>query len=385
MTALFLAGCASNADRSTEPRDGNIEAPKMEAAAPAGDLSDIIIGVAGPMTGNLQTYGAQLRRGAEMAVRDINAAGGVMGRELKLEVADDQCGISEADTAAADLVEKRVVFVVGHFCSGSSIRASKIYAPANVLQIAPSSTNPLLTDDAARSDITTLLRVVGRDDTQGAFAADWLMSAYAGKPIAVVSDNSLYGKGIAGKLMARLQEKGVAPVMSGAFAQGQTSYTNLMAKLKKVRPAVLYVAAYQDDIGRLTWTLRTARLDMEIVGPDILNTPEFWSFAQAQGNGVRFSDVLPPMERAAAAEIVAKSRGEGEDPVGYTLNAYAAVQVFAAAATGTRGTDAKTMAVYLRANNVPTILGDLRWDAKGDLSDTNYIWYIWQNGQSYRE
>lgn len=387
MVAILLAGCAGSPPDPAIQKAAEARAAANAVAARQAAEADnrILVGVAGPMTGDLQVFGEQLRRGAEMAVADINAAGGVMGRTLRLEVADDECGVERADDAARELVEKGVVFVDGHFCSGSSIRGSKIYAPADVLQITPSSSNALLTDNAARNKVTTLLRVVGRDEMQADFAADYLLKVYADGPIAVLSDNSIYGKGIATRLLAHLEEKGVKPAIAGAFTQGQTSYSNLIEKMKEIRPKAIYVAAYHDDIGRLTWAIRTARLETEIIGPDSLNTSEFWSYARGSGSGVRFSDAFPAADRPEAADVAAKFRAEGGDPVGYTLQSYAAIQVFAAAAEATKGIDAKAIAGYLRQNTVPTILGDLSWDEKGDLTQSSYIWYVWRDALAVRE
>ena len=264
LAALLLGGCVGvetgPSKAETEAAAARVVADATAAQAAAEQSGTIHIGVAGPMSGDLAVFGEQLQRGAEMAVRDINAAGGVLGRTLTLDIADDHCSAREdADNAANDLVAKGVVFVDGHFCSGSSIRGSKIYAPANVLQITPSSSNALLTDTAAQSKITTLLRVVGRDEMQADFAADWLTHVYAGQPIVVVSDNSLYGKGIAARHLAGLKDRGVTPVLNASFAQGQTSYGNLVAKLKEIKPSALYVAAYHDDIGRLVWAMRASR------------------------------------------------------------------------------------------------------------------------------
>jgi branched-chain amino acid transport system substrate-binding protein len=388
MSALLLGACLGPSGptrEEIEAEQAKVVQRSADARAAAAEDGRIVIGLAGPMSGDFETYGAEMRRGAELAVADLNARGGVLGRKLVLEIADDRCGINEADRAATELIQKGVVFVDGHFCSGSTIRGSKIYAPAGVLQITPSSTNSLVTDNAALDKVKTLFRVVGRDDAQGVFAADWLAEAYAGQPIAVVSDGSVYGRGIARKLVARLKEKGIAPVIDGEFTQGQTSYYGLTEALKKVKPAILYVAAYHDDIGRLAWSLRVARLDTPVVGPDVLNNPEFWSFSQARGSGVRYSDLALAIERPEAADVAARLREQGVEPSNYSLNAYAAVQVFAAGAEATEGTDAAKIAEYLRQNSVKTILGELTWDEKGDLRQPDYIWYVWQDGLAIRQ
>ncbi len=96
------------------------------------------------MTGQYASFGEQLKRGAEMAVEELNAAGGVNGEKLVLKVGDDACDPKQAVAVANDLASKKVVFVAGHFCSGSSIPASAVYAEENIVQITPASTNPKL-------------------------------------------------------------------------------------------------------------------------------------------------------------------------------------------------------------------------------------------------
>jgi len=111
---------------------------------------DIPIAVVGPVTGSNAALGEQMTHGAKMAVADINAKGGVLGKKLDLIIADDACDPKQAVAAANDVVGKKVVFVAGHYCSSSSIPASAVYNEAGVLQITPASTNPALTDDAAK-------------------------------------------------------------------------------------------------------------------------------------------------------------------------------------------------------------------------------------------
>src|SRR3954470_16752891 len=107
---------------------------------------DISIGVAGPMTGQYASFGTQLKNGAEAAVADINAAGGVLGKKLQLEVGDDACDPKQARAIGEKFASAKMPFVAGHYCSSSSIPASEAYADGNVLQITPASTNPTFTE-----------------------------------------------------------------------------------------------------------------------------------------------------------------------------------------------------------------------------------------------
>ena len=126
--------------------------------------AEIRIGVAGPMTGANAWFGEQYQRGAELAVEDLNAKGGVLGQSVELIVGDDFCDPDQAVALARKLVSDGVVFVAGHLCSHSSIPASKVYEEAKILMIAPSSASAKLTDEGGPN----VFRVCGRDDRQGA-------------------------------------------------------------------------------------------------------------------------------------------------------------------------------------------------------------------------
>ena len=124
---------------------------------------DIKIAVIGPLTGQYASFGQQLKNGAVLAEKDINAAGGLLGKKIKVLFEDDACDPKQAVAAANKVAGEGVVFVAGHFCSGSSIPASSVYAEEGIIQISPASTNPKLTDERAGPNI---FRVCGRDDQQ---------------------------------------------------------------------------------------------------------------------------------------------------------------------------------------------------------------------------
>ncbi|MDP6885181.1 MAG: branched-chain amino acid ABC transporter substrate-binding protein, partial [Rhodospirillales bacterium] len=156
-------------------------------------LAEIKISTAGPMTGQYASFGEQMKRGAEMAVADLNAKGGVLGQKLSLQIGDDACDPKQAVAVANKFVSDGVVFVAGHFCSGSSIPASKVYTEEGILQISPASTNPKLTDEGGDN----VFRTCGRDDQQGIVAGNFLADKFGSKKIAVLHDKTAYGKGLA--------------------------------------------------------------------------------------------------------------------------------------------------------------------------------------------
>jgi len=166
--------------------------------------AEVVIGVSAAMTGRLAWIGEQGQRGAEMAVADINASGGVLSQQVRLINVDDFCEPEQAVAVAQKLVADGAVFVVGHYCSGASIPASKVYEAAAVLQISPGSTNPLLTEQGRDN----VFRVIGRDDTQGIVAGNYLADEWGDKKIAILHDGTIYGKGLADETRKQLNRRG---------------------------------------------------------------------------------------------------------------------------------------------------------------------------------
>ena len=111
------------------------------------------VAVVGPITGQYASFGAQMKNGGEMAVADINEAGGVLGKKLDLSIGDDACDPKQAVAVANQMTAGGAKLVAGHYCSGSSIPASKVYADGDMVQISPASTNPTFTDDRAGPNI----------------------------------------------------------------------------------------------------------------------------------------------------------------------------------------------------------------------------------------
>ena len=146
-----------------------------------------------------------VQRGAEMAVEDLNAKGGVLGQRVELIVGDDFCDPDQAVALARKLVSDGVVFVAGHWCSHSSIPASKVYEEAEILMITPGSASAKLTDEGGPN----VFRVYGRDDRQGAMVGDYLAEHWAGKEIAILDDGTTWGAGVANGVRRRLHERGV--------------------------------------------------------------------------------------------------------------------------------------------------------------------------------
>jgi len=347
----------------------------LVAAAPAS--AQIKIGVAGPITGSLASFGKQLTAGAEQAVADINAKGGVLGQQLVLEEGDDACDPKQAVSVANKFAGEGIKFVAGHFCSSSSIPASKVYTEEGILQITPASTNPAFTEGGSWNTF----RTCGRDDQQGQFAGPYIAKEFKDRKIAILHDNSTYGKGIADLTKKYMNAAGKQEVLYQAIVPGERDYTALVSRLKLAGIDLIYVGGYHPEIGLITKQAREQGLKATVIGPDSINTKELWQITGDAGEGIMFTFAPDPANRPTAAAVVKEFKDKGINPEGYTLYTYAAIQEWAAAATKAGSVDPKKVAETLKSKGPwDTVLGPLSYDKKGDLTKAEYVWYIWHNG-----
>jgi branched-chain amino acid transport system substrate-binding protein len=350
------------------------------AAGPA-SVQDIRIATVGPITGSNAALGEQMKRGAVMAVADINAKGGVLGKKLALEIADDACDPKQAVAAANDVVGKKVVFVAGHYCSSSSIPASAVYNEAGVMQMTPASTNPALTDDAAKKGWNNIFRVCGRDDAQGAVAGKYLADHYKAKKIAIIHDKTAYGKGLADETKKAANKLGATEAMYEAINQGDKDFSALVSKMKQANIDVIYFGGYQTEAGLIVRQSRDQGLKALLIGGDALVTEEFWKITGPAGEGTLMTFAPDPRKVPAAKAVVDKFMAQGYNPEGYTLYTYAAIQVFAAAAEKAKSTKLDDLSKAVHAMTVETVIGPLSWDKKGDITDPKYVFYVWKAGK----
>jgi len=333
---------------------------------------DIPIAVVGPEA---------MTRGAEMAVADINAKGGVLGKKLDLIIGDDACDPKQAVAAANEVVGKKVVFVVGHGCSATSILASAVYNEAGVLQMTPAATNPALTDDAAKKGWNNVFRSCGRDDVQGGVAGKYLAEHFKGKRVAIVHDETAYGEGIANETKKAMNAAGLKEAMYEAITQGDKDFSALISKMKQANIDAIYFGGYQTEAGLIVRQARDQGLKAQFIGADALVKEEFWKIAGPAGEGTLMTFAPDPRNVPAAWAVVDKFKAEGYDPQGYTLYTYAAIQAFAAAANKAKSLKVDDLSKALKSMTVDTVVGPLSWDKKGDVTDPRYFFYVWKDGK----
>jgi branched-chain amino acid transport system substrate-binding protein len=332
------------------------------------------LGVAGPMTGTDAAFGAQLKNGAEQAVADINAAGGINGQQVELVVGDDAGDPRQGVSVANTFLGEGVHFVVGHFNSGVSLPTSEVYVDNGILMITPASTNPLFTE----RKLWNVFRTCGRDDQQGAVAGAYIAENFKGKKVAILDDKTPYGKGLADETRKAMRAGGVTEVLSESVGAGEKDFSALVSKLKNAGVELVYWGGVHTAGGLILRQMRGGGLNAVFMSGDGIASDEFAAIAGGGAEGTLMTFGPDPQKRPEAKEVIERFEAREYKPEAYTLYSYAAVQILKQAIEATKSTDPKTVAAYMRTG-VPfnTVIGDTAFDEKGDIKQVAYVMYTW--------
>ena len=339
--------------------------------------ADLLIGVAGPLTGPNAAFGAQLQKGAEQAVADINAAGGINGEKVVIELGDDVSDPKQGISVANKFVADGVKFVVGHFNSGVSIPASEVYAENGIMQITPASTNPKFTERG----LWNSFRTCGRDDQQGAVAGAYIAKHFPKAKVAVVHDKTPYGQGLADETKKALNAAGITEVMYEGIQPGEKDYSALIAKMKGAGVDMVYFGGLHTEAGLILRQMADQGVKATMMSGDGITSNELASIAGDAVNGTLMTFPPDPRNNPNAKDAVEKFRKAGFEPEAYTLYSYAAVQIFAQAAKAAGKNDGTAVAEAAKAKGpFKTVIGDIGFDAKGDITRPDYTMYTWGKG-----
>ena len=343
---------------------------------------DLKIAVVGPMTGSNASVGDQVKRGAEQAAKDINAAGGVLGRKIVLDVEDDVCDPKQAVSVANRVIGEEIKLVDGHVCSGATIPASAVYADSGVLMMTPGAVNAKVTDEAFAKHWPTIMRFYARDDTQGELMGAWLAKTYAGKRLAFLNDKSAYGKGLADQVRTSANAHGLKDILDESVNPGEKDYAAIVSKLKALQIDVVYYGGYATEAGLIVRQAADQGFKFQLVGTSGLVAPEFWSIAGPAGEGTLFPWPTDPSQFSAAKRVVAEFQASGYPPEGFTLFSYATIQTLAEGVRRVGKVDPLAIAKALRTGEpVDTVFGPMTFDAKGDAQGISYDILAWHDGR----
>jgi branched-chain amino acid transport system substrate-binding protein len=349
--------------------------------APVALPDAVRVAVAGPLTGSSAAFGLQMRKGVELATEEINTTGGILGRRVVLEFADDASSPDKAVPVANSLAQNGTRFVIGHFNSGLSIPASEIYEKAGIVMITPSSTNPRITERGLRN----VFRTCGRDDQQARVAAEHAIRQLGKKRIAVLGDQTAYGQGLAEQFRKELNAAGVREVLVETVKLRTSDFSDLISKLKAASTDLIYWGGLHEEPALLIKQMRAAGLTIPLLAGDGIATDEFVKLGGPGVEGTLMTFGADPRLRPEARQAVAKFRAMKFEPEAYTLYSYAALEVIKQAAEAARSLDPNRVAQQLRSGQrLKTVLGDISYDNKGDITRPDYVVYVWRKGSDGR-
>src|SRR5271154_2853022 len=341
--------------------------------------AQVKFGVAGPITGANAATGAQMKNGVDQAVADLNKSGGILGQQITAEYGDDvsdpKQGVSVANNFAGDGVK----FVIGHYNSDVTIPASEVYQENGILEITPASTNPTVTERG----MWNIFRTCGRDDQQGRVAGGYILAHFKGKKIAFVHDKTTYGKGLADETLKTIKAGGMDAVLYEGVNTGEKDYSALISKIKQSGADLVYFGGLYTEGGLIVRQMRDQGVKAPLMGGDGITSDEY---ATVGGPGVEGSLMTygpDPRNRPEAKAVVEAFRAKKFEPESYTLYSYAGVQIIAQAAAAANSADPKKVAEKMHSGmKFSTVLGDISYDAKGDITKLDYVMYIWKKDAS---
>lgn len=345
---------------------------------PSASYADIVIGMAGPLTGDSAPVGAEMKSGLEAAIADINATGGVLHQKLVLSAEDDACDPRQALVAARRLVERGIRFVFGHYCSATTLVASSVYADSGTLEITTSG-SPLITQQG----FDGLFRITGRDDQQGLILARYLAAHFSGQRVAILAERSLLGSGLSSAVRTAIaQQGGVAIVFDQAVDIGTKDFSVVIQRLAETKAVAVVYAGYATQVGLLVKQSVEAGLKLQFLSGAGLAHRPFWTSSGPAGEGTIYTAITEAATLQSARSTAERLQAQGIGTQGYTLYAYAAVQLFAQAIERAQSTEPDKVDAELEKGNLPTVLGDYSFDETGDNSRPAWRLYRWTNGKT---
>lgn len=344
------------------------------------------LGHVGPTSGSIAHLGKDNENGARLAVEELNAKGiSIGGKKIKFELlAEDDAADPKQGTAAAQkLVDSKVVGVIGHLNSGTSIPASKIYSDAGIPQISPSATNPRYT----RQGYKTTFRVVADDVHLGGTLGKYAVNQLKGKSIAVVDDRTAYGQGVADEFEKGVKAAG-GKVVGREFTNDKaTDFTAILTSLKAKKPDVVFFGGMDAVAGPMLRQMKQLGISAKFMGGDGICTGELPKLAAGS-----MGDGQVVCAEAGGVEGEAKKSMEdfgkkfkakfNADVQLYAPYVYDAVNVMVAAMQKANSTEpAKFLPVLAATEGYKGVTGTIAFDQKGDIKNGALTLYTYKAGK----
>jgi branched-chain amino acid transport system substrate-binding protein len=357
----------------------------IAGAASAQDMV-VKIGHVGPTSGGIAHLGKDNEMGARMAIDELNAKGvSIGGKKVKFELlAEDDAGDPKQGTAVAQkLVDSKVMGVIGHLNSGTSIPASKIYSDAGIPQISPSATNPKFT----RNGYKTTFRVVADDVHLGGTLGRYAVKELKGKSIAVIDDRTAYGQGVAEEFAKAVKASGGAIAEQQFTTDKATDFTAILTAIKAKKPDIVFYGGMDAVAGPMIRQMKQLGITAKFLGGDGIcsgELPKLAAGAMADGQVICAEAGGVEGEQKAGME---KFRADFKKKFGADVQIYAPyvydatmVMVDAMVKAGS-AEPAKYLPVLAKTSGYKGVTGTISFDEKGDIKNGALTLYTYKGGK----
>jgi len=289
--ALALVGCEKKASAPTPGPSGGTATATASGGTPGVFGDTILLGEVGSLTGSEATFGISTRNAIELAINEVNAAGGVKGKKIEVRVYDNQSKPEEAAQAANRLINQdNVLLILGEVASSNSMAMAEKAQPAKVPMISNASTNPKVTEIG-----NYIFRVCFIDPFQGYVMARFAHDNLKFNKVAVLKDlASDYSQGLADVFKRKFTEMGGKIVGEETYAKGSTDFRSQLTAIKRSQPDGIYVPGYYTDIGVIARQARELGINAKLMGGDGWDSEKLFELGGSAVEGSYFSNHYSP-------------------------------------------------------------------------------------------
>ena len=353
-----------------------LAAMTMILSLPALADDTVLIGLAGPLTGPSARIGKDLENGARLAIADANAQKPTLNGKpvtFKLVSEDDQSDPRTAVAVAQRLVDEGVAGVVGHWNTGTSIPAARIYHDAGIAQVAPVATGHGYTQQG----FDTSFRVMGHDDDGGNYAGQYAVKTLKAKRIAVIDDRTAFGQGQADEFIKSLQAQGVQPVTREYVDDKTVDFSAVLTTVRSKNADLIFFGGVDSQAAPLARKLKQLGMNAQLMGAGGFVSQTFLTLAQREGEGVVALEPGLPLEQmpgGKAFEQAYRDRYHTHIEL-HAPFAYDATRVLIAAIEQADSANPADYLPKLRAIHYQGVTGDIAFDAQGNLQQPSFTLY----------
>lgn len=341
------------------------------------------IGLAAPLTGPSAHQGKDLEHGVELAVEEANAKKLVIGGKVakfQLVSEDDQGDPKIGTQVAQRLVDNNVSVVIGHYNSGTSIPASRIYAEAGIPQISPAATNPMLTNQG----FSSVFRTVNDDSALGKYAGTFIVSELKAKRIAIIDDRTAYGQGLAdGVVKAIKAAKG--NVAKREFTNDKAvDFSSILTACKSVNADLIFFAGQDFQAATIVKQMKNLGIKATFmnIGGNLPND-NFDKLAGSAAEGMyawNYGLPLTNMPRGVAFNSTLKAK-YGVGVISSSPFAYDATWAAIAAMVKAKSVVPAKYLSELKKISYDGVTGKIAFDSRGDLKNAAATVFQFKGGK----